>query len=77
MHASHKEYMYCIYKQPFYGREVDVIGSHVYSFEFRSTSAQIIRLCVVTTAFIVLKNQAFNLYPDIYIIYTTYIYIYI
>ena len=32
MYVSHKEYIYCIYKQPFYGREVYVIGSHVYSF---------------------------------------------
>ncbi len=47
MYASHKEYIYCIYKQPFYGREVYVIGSHVYSFEFPPASAQIIKLCAV------------------------------
>jgi hypothetical protein len=47
MHASHKGYIYCIYKQPFYGREVYVIGSHVYSFEFSPASAQMIELCAV------------------------------
>jgi hypothetical protein len=40
-----KEYIYCIYKQPFYGREVYMIGSYVYSFEFPPASAQIIKLC--------------------------------
>jgi hypothetical protein len=49
MHASHKEYIYCIYKQPFYGREVYVIGSHIYSFEFPPDSAQIIELHAVTS----------------------------
>jgi hypothetical protein len=49
MYASHKEYIYCIYKPPFYGREVYMIGSHVYSVEFPPASAQIIELCAVAS----------------------------
>jgi hypothetical protein len=49
MYASHKDYIYCIYKQPFYGREVYVIGSHVYSFEFVPASAWIIKLGAAAT----------------------------
>jgi hypothetical protein len=56
MYASYKEYIYYIYKQPFYGREVHVIGSHVYSHEFPSTSGQIIELCAAVTVFKVLKS---------------------
>ena len=63
--ASHKEYIYCIYKQPFYGREVCVIESHVYSFEFPPASAQIIEPHIVATIFEMLKkNQALKLYTD-------------
>ena len=64
MHASHKECIYCTYKQLIYGRETYVIGSHVYSLEFPSTSAQIIELCAVATVFEILKNQAFILNID-------------
>ena len=46
MYASHKENTYCIYELSIYGREVYVIGSHVYSFEFPPASAQIIE-CVL------------------------------
>jgi hypothetical protein len=42
----HKEYIYYIYKH-FYGREVYVIGSHVYSFEFPPASAQISKFCAL------------------------------
>jgi hypothetical protein len=61
MHASQKECIYCIYKQPFYGREVYVIGSHVYSREFPSTSAQIIELCAIVTVDF-LKINLFHIY---------------
>lgn len=44
-----KKYIHCIYKQPFYGKEVYVIGSHVYSLEFTPTLAQIIELCAVVS----------------------------
>jgi hypothetical protein len=54
--ASHKEYIYYIYKQPFCGREVYVTGSHVYSYEFPPASAQIIEPCAVDTIFEMLKN---------------------
>jgi hypothetical protein len=47
--ASHKEYIYYIYKQPYYGREVYVIRSHVYSFEFPPALAQINEPRAVTT----------------------------
>jgi hypothetical protein len=57
MYASHKEFLYCIYKQPLYGKEVYVIGSHVYSCEFPSTSAQIIELHAILTVFKVLKSS--------------------
>jgi hypothetical protein len=48
-----------------------VIGSHVYSHEFPSTIAQIIKLHAVTTVFKVLKNQALIciLIANIYIAY--------
>jgi hypothetical protein len=46
MYASHKENTYCIYKLSVYGREVYVIGSHVYSFEVPPASGQIIE-CVL------------------------------
>jgi hypothetical protein len=49
MYASHKEYIYCIYKHPFCGREVYVIGSHVYSFEFPPASVQMIELGAVAS----------------------------
>ena len=49
IHVSHKEYIYCIYKQYFYGRKVYVIGSHVYSVEFPPASTQIIKLCAVAS----------------------------
>ena len=45
-----------------YGKAVYVIGSHVYSLEIPSTSAQITELCAVATVFEILKNQAFILY---------------
>jgi hypothetical protein len=44
MHAPHKEYISCISKQTFYGREIHVVESHVYSFEFPPAPAQIIEL---------------------------------
>jgi hypothetical protein len=47
--------MYCIYKQPFYGRKVYVIGSHVYSFEFSLASAQIIKLHAVANVWKLLE----------------------
>jgi hypothetical protein len=46
------------------GKAAYVIGSHVYSLVFPSTSAQIIELHAVATVFNMLKNQAFNLYAD-------------
>ena len=49
MHASHKEYIHCIYKQPFHERGVYVIVSHAYSFEFTPASAHIIELCAVAS----------------------------
>ena len=39
------------------GRETYIIGSHVYSRVFRSTSVQIIELHAVVTVFKMLKNQ--------------------
>ena len=47
-----------------YGKAVYVIGSHVYSLEIPSTSAQITELCAVATVFEILKNQAFILNID-------------
>jgi hypothetical protein len=70
MYTSHKEYIHCIYKQPFSGREVYVIGSHVYSFEFPPASAQIIELCDVASVLKCWKKRSsFNLYT-----YSQYIY---
>ena len=45
-------------------KAVYVIGSHVYSLEFPSTSVQTIELCIIATVFEMLKNQGFNLYTD-------------
>ena len=54
----------------FNGKVAYVIGSHVYSLEYPSASAQIIELHAVATVFEILKNLAFNLYIDIqYIIH--------
>ena len=41
-----------------------MIGSHVYSLEFPSTSAQIIELHAVAAVFEMLKISTFNLYTD-------------
>jgi hypothetical protein len=47
-----------MYKEPFYGREVYVIGLQLYSFEFSPDSAQIFELCAIASVLISCKYQA-------------------